>query len=173
MHSTVALQTVQQEAVKGSLQHKLEALVNKQWEHGILKKCGWNRHVSCYLLSQMQVEAITQDKKLEHNGASEAPEAPEAPEQEKYQEEQQDDQDDINWDDMTTLASMGPVDEQIWEELQLQCQQQYTDDKFCHRANKEDTWEWQVWWHRSLYLEATRQVTGLWDWVMGTQGSGR
>eukprot|EP00727_Mastigamoeba_balamuthi_P011676 m51a1_g7130 putative dwnn a cchc-type zinc finger (171) ;mRNA; r:236788-240594 len=44
---------------------------------------------------------------LATNGASEAPEAPE---QEKYQEEQQDDQNDINWDDMTTLASMGPVD---------------------------------------------------------------
>eukprot|EP00727_Mastigamoeba_balamuthi_P001733 m51a1_g11557 hypothetical protein (85) ;mRNA; f:176-8211 len=29
---------------------------------------------------------------------------------EEYQEEQQDDQDDINWDDMTTLASMGPTD---------------------------------------------------------------
>eukprot|EP00727_Mastigamoeba_balamuthi_P010315 m51a1_g5906 hypothetical protein (340) ;mRNA; f:583944-602384 len=41
------------------------------------------------------------------NGASEAPEAPE---QEEYQEEQQDDQDDINWNDMTTLASMGPAD---------------------------------------------------------------
>eukprot|EP00727_Mastigamoeba_balamuthi_P007658 m51a1_g3512 hypothetical protein (230) ;mRNA; f:888311-896174 len=44
------------------------------------------------------------------NRASEAPEAPEAPEQEKYQEKQQDDQEDINWDDMTTLASMRPTD---------------------------------------------------------------
>eukprot|EP00727_Mastigamoeba_balamuthi_P001498 m51a1_g11345 hypothetical protein (206) ;mRNA; f:3627-19103 len=32
---------------------------------------------------------------------------------EEYQEEQQDDQDDINWNDMTTLASMGPADDTV------------------------------------------------------------
>eukprot|EP00727_Mastigamoeba_balamuthi_P011290 m51a1_g6784 hypothetical protein (814) ;mRNA; r:145063-154207 len=51
------------------------------------------------------VEAATAE--VAQNGASEAPEAPE---QEEYQEEQQDDQNNINWNDMTTLASMGPTD---------------------------------------------------------------
>eukprot|EP00727_Mastigamoeba_balamuthi_P003960 m51a1_g13561 hypothetical protein (67) ;mRNA; f:1503-1762 len=45
------------------------------------------------------------------NGASEAPKAPEQEEyQEKQHEEQQDNQKDINWNDMTMLASMGPMD---------------------------------------------------------------
>eukprot|EP00727_Mastigamoeba_balamuthi_P000968 m51a1_g10869 hypothetical protein (1566) ;mRNA; f:22531-27955 len=60
--------------IKGSVQRKLEALVDRQWERGILKKCGWDGHVSRYPLSKKQVEAITQDKKLERaRGKRQAP----------------------------------------------------------------------------------------------------
>eukprot|EP00727_Mastigamoeba_balamuthi_P003760 m51a1_g13381 hypothetical protein (158) ;mRNA; r:1797-2270 len=59
--------------IKGSVQHKLEALVDRQWECGILKKCGWDGHVSRYPLSKKQVEAITQDKKLDGARTWEAP----------------------------------------------------------------------------------------------------
>eukprot|EP00727_Mastigamoeba_balamuthi_P002255 m51a1_g12026 hypothetical protein (267) ;mRNA; f:323-19557 len=83
--------------------------------------------------------------------ASETPEAPEAPEEEKYQEEQQDDQDDINWDDMTTLVSMGPADngapeapasEQEQQEQQEQDDQDINWDNVEHlqQMASEDVW---------------------------------
>eukprot|EP00727_Mastigamoeba_balamuthi_P003789 m51a1_g13407 hypothetical protein (207) ;mRNA; f:54311-65805 len=51
-------------------------------------------------------------------------------ENEEYQEEQQDDQDDINWNDMTTLASMGPAD-WIWFETVITTEA--TKDVYCQK----------------------------------------